>query len=72
MRRLLVPVVENGACIYHFPSAMDIRDICAKEKETLWPEHKRLENPAKVYVDLSDRLYEMKKDVLNHLSSVKY
>ena len=72
MRRLLVPVVENGACIYRFPSAMEIRDICAKEKETLWPEHKRLENPAKVYVDLSDRLYEMKKDVLNHLSSVKY
>ena len=50
----------------------DIRDICRKEKETLWEENKRFVNPAKVYVDLSDQLYALKQKVFNELSSVKY
>ena len=32
----------------------------------------RFVNPAKVYVDLSDRLYDMKQKVFNELSSAKY
>ncbi|MCD8300705.1 MAG: hypothetical protein LUC41_06000 [Clostridiales bacterium] len=46
--------------------------MCNKEKDTLWDENKRFANPAKVYVDLSDRLYEMKRKVLNEMSSAKY
>ena len=40
--------------------------------DTLWDENKRLVNPAKVYVDLSDKLYDLKAKVLHELSSVKY
>ena len=72
MRHLLVPIFDNGKCVYTSPTTMEIRDICAKEKETLWPENKRLKNPAKVYVDLSDKLYETKRQVLNDLSNAKY
>ena len=72
LRRLLVPVFENGKCVYSSPTTMEIREICAREKDTLWAENKRFNNPAEVYVDLSDRLYEMKRQVINDLSSVKY
>ena len=47
---------------------MEIRDICTKEKETLWDENKRFVNPSKVYVDLSKKLYDMKNDLLNQMS----
>ena len=39
----------------------------SKEKETLWNETKRFVNPHKVYVDLSDKLYEMKRQILNEM-----
>ena len=47
---------------------MDIADYCRKEKETLWDETKRLVYPHRVYVDLSEKLYTVKKDLLNQMS----
>ena len=68
LRELLVPVFLKGGCVYHSPSVMEIRDICTREKETLWDESKRLVNPQKVYVDLSDRLYRTKAELLEEMS----
>ena len=42
--------------------------ICKKEQETLWPETRRLVNPQKVYVDLSDKLYKVKSQLLEEMS----
>ncbi len=70
MREMLVPVFKNGTCIYRSPSVMEIRAICSKEKDTIWDETKRFVNPAKIYVDLSDRLYEMKKNLLHEMSRI--
>lgn len=67
LRNLLVPVFLNGECVYTSPSVMEIRDICTREKETLWEETKRLVNPHEVYVDLSDRLYKIKSDLLEQM-----
>ncbi|MDO4632916.1 MAG: nicotinate phosphoribosyltransferase [Eubacteriales bacterium] len=67
LRELLVPVVENGNVIYTSPSVMELRTICAQEQETLWDESRRLVNPQEVYVDLSDRLYDMKKKLLHDM-----
>ena len=47
---------------------MEIRAICEKEEETIWDETKRFVNPAKIYVDLSDKLYKLKNDILNQMS----
>lgn len=47
---------------------MEIRDICTKEKDTLWDETKRFVNPHEMYVDLSDRLYKVKAELLEELS----
>ena len=68
LRELLVPVFLKGGCVYTSPSVMEIRDICTREKETLWDESKRLVNPQKVYVDLSDRLYRTKAELLEEMS----
>ena len=41
---------------------------CRKEKETLWDEVTRLFNPHKVYIDLSKKLYDVKKELLDQMS----
>lgn len=68
LRELLVPVFQNGKCVYTSPSVMDIREYCFKEQDTLWDEVRRLINPHVVYVDLSSKLYHMKTDLLDSLT----
>ena len=70
LRELMVHVFDHGNCIYHSPKVMDIRDYCQKELETLWEETRRLVNPHGVYVDLSQKLYDMKISLLNQMSQV--
>lgn len=67
MKELMVKIFDQGRCIYQSPSVMDIREHCIEEQNTLWDETKRLVNPHEVYVDLSDRLYEMKTELLNKM-----
>ena len=71
LRELLVPVFKEGRCVYQSPSVMEIRDICAKELDTLWDETRRFSNPHKVYIDLSRRLYDMKYVLLDSLNTFK-
>ena len=47
---------------------MEIREICNREKETIWDETKRFVNPHEIYVDLSQKLYDMKTELLNKMS----
>ncbi|MBO5371544.1 MAG: nicotinate phosphoribosyltransferase [Lachnospiraceae bacterium] len=70
MREMLVPIFRAGECVYTSPSVMEIREICMKEKDTIWDETKRFVNPAKIYVDLSDKLYAMKRDLLDQMNQV--
>lgn len=66
MKEILIPVFQNGQCVYEMPDVMDIQKYCKEQLETLWEETRRLINPQAVYVDLSDRLYEMKSSLLNN------
>lgn len=68
MRELLVPVFRKGECIYNSPSVMEIASYCREEKETLWDETKRLFYPHQVHVDLSHKLYDVKKSLLDRMS----
>ena len=70
LRELLVPVFQNGACVYTSPPVMDIRTYCLEEQDTMWPETRRLSNPHQIYVDLSRKLYDMKLRLLDELSQV--
>lgn len=68
LRELLIPVFQKGLCVYTSPTVMEMREICRKEQETMWPETRRLVNPHEVYVDLSDKLYKMKTELLEEMS----
>ena len=71
MREILVPVFINGECVYESPTVTEIAAYCKQEKETLWDETKRLSNPHRVYVDLSQKLYDEKQRLLNEMSVAK-
>ena len=68
LRELLVPVIKGGKRVYTSPSVMELREYCQKEQNTLWDESRRFVNPQKVYVDLSQKLYDMKKELLEEMS----
>ena len=68
LRELLVKVIDKGEPCYESPSVMEIQAICKKEQETLWDETRRLVNPHEVYVDLSDKLYKIKSELLEEMS----
>lgn len=67
LRELLVQVIKGGKRVYTSPSVMELRSYCQKEQDTLWDESRRFVNPQKVYVDLSQKLYEMKKELLEEM-----
>ncbi len=69
MRELLVPIFRNGECLYQSPSVTEIAEYCKKEKDTLWDETKRLFYPHKVYVDLSQKLYDVKNALLDQVNA---
>ena len=68
VRELLLPIFLNGECVYDSPSVKEISAYCKQEKETLWDETMRLFNPHKVYIDLSQKLYDEKQALLNQMS----
>lgn len=66
---LLVPIFKKGTLVYTSPSVLAIRDFAHTESARLWPEVLRLENPHTYYVDLSEKLWSLKQDLLNKYSN---
>ncbi|HPE16269.1 MAG TPA: nicotinate phosphoribosyltransferase [Oscillospiraceae bacterium] len=63
-RELLVPVFQQGKCVYESPSIEEIRAYCRTQIDLQWDEVKRFDNPHNYYVDLSQRLYDIKHKLL--------
>jgi len=63
-RELLVPIFRAGELVYEKPDIETIRAYCKQEIDNLWDEVKRFENPHNYYVDLSQKLYDCKTDLL--------
>ena len=68
MKEILVPIYKKGLCVYESPSVLEIQEYCKKELSTLWDETRRFINPHKVYVDLSQKLYNLKIQLLDSLN----
>ena len=68
MKPLLVPIFLGGKLVYNCPPVEEIVAHCKREQESLWEECRRLTNPHAVHVDLSDKLYEIKKGLLAQYS----
>ena len=62
---LLVKIFDNGECCYNNPDITDIKNYCNEQVDSLWDEVKRFENPHTYYVDLSQKLWEEKKNLLD-------
>ena len=65
VRELLVPIFKQGTLVYNCPDISAIRDYCAKQVDGIWNEVKRFENPHTYYVDLSQKLWDIKNNLLN-------
>ncbi len=63
-RELQVPIFQNGKLVYDLPSLEQIRAYCAEQVDTLWDEVKRFDNPHNFYVDLSQKLWDIKQAML--------
>jgi nicotinate phosphoribosyltransferase len=68
-RKLLVQIFNNGNCVYECPSVSQIRSYCIEQISTLWDEMLRFEHPHKYYIDLSEKLWNVKQDLLNEYNS---
>ena len=64
VRNLQVPIFKGGKCVYQSPSIEEIREYCKEQIDTLWDETLRFENPQTYYVDLSQKLWDMKNRLL--------
>ena len=70
-RKMLVPIFKNGKCVYKEPTLSEIRDYCSEQIDNLWEEVKRFENPHTYYVDLSENLWRVRKELIEEHKGVK-
>ncbi len=63
-RRLLQPLFLGGKCVYKYPDLKYIRAYCADQVDKLWDEVKRFENPHTYYVDMSQKLWDTKNELI--------
>ena len=64
-RELMVPIFLNGEFVYQVPDLQASRSYCQRQVDSLWDEVKRFENPHNYYVDLSQKLWDIKQNLLN-------
>lgn len=71
VRDLRVQIFDKGRCVYESLDIEDIKAYAAEQVDTLWDETLRFENPQTYYVDLSQKLWDMKHQLLKAHNSVK-
>ena len=68
---LLVPIFKNGEQVYELPTISEIRKHCEEEIEGMWDEVRRFTNPHNYYVDLSEKLWKIKHDMISAHRGIK-
>ena len=71
VRDLRGQIFDKGRCVYESPDIEEIKAYAAQQVDTLWDETLRFENPQTYYVDLSQKLWDMKHQLLKAHNSVK-
>ncbi len=61
---LLVQVFRDGQQVYELPTLEEIRAHCKEDLEGMWDEVRRFDNPHNYYVDLSQKLWDIKHEML--------
>ena len=65
-KELQVPIFKNGELVYQCPDLQQIRAYCMEQVDKLWDEVKRFDNPHTYYVDLSQKLWDIKYNLLKN------
>lgn len=65
------PIFVGGKQVYECPTLEEIKKHCREELEGTWDEILRFENPHNYYVDLSEKLWNVKHDLLEAQGKVK-
>lgn len=63
-KELQVPIFQAGKLVYNCPTLDEIRTYCLEQVDKLWDEVKRFDNPHTYYVDLSQKLWDVKYGLL--------
>ena len=64
VRPLQELIFDKGNLVYNSPSLKEIANTANQELNTLWDEIRRIKNPHKYYVDLSQKLWDLKNELL--------
>ena len=64
VKKLLHPLFIDGKCVREKRMVKDIRKHADMEKESLWIQYRRNENPQIYKVDLSEKLWKLKNELL--------
>ena len=57
-------IFKDGNLVYELPNLEQIRTYCLQQVDSLWDEVKRFDNPHNYYVDLSQKLWDIKYGLL--------
>ncbi len=64
---LQVQIFKAGELVYNNPTLDEIKNYCKEQIGTLWDETLRFKNPHRYYVDLSEKLWEVKNQLIEEL-----
>jgi len=64
VKELQLPILKKGKLVYDVPTTLEVQTYHYEQMQTLWDEVKRLRFPHKYYVDLSQKLWDLKNKLL--------
>ncbi len=71
LREMLIPLYINGKLEYERKTVQEIKEYTNKELNSLWPEYRRLNRPQIYKVDLSQKLWDLKNEMVKSLREGK-
>ncbi len=70
-KNLRVQLFDHGKLVYDEPDIEDVKTYCREQIDTLWDETLRFENPQTYYVDLSQKLWDVKDKLIKEHTEEK-
>lgn len=71
VQELQEEIFRDGKLVYTKPSLEEIRNYTKVQLDNLWDEIKRFENPHSYYIDLSQKLWDVKNELITKLKAQK-
>ena len=68
---LMEEIIRTGEMVYDLPSLEAIRQTRARDMDRLYPGVKRIMNPHEYHVSLTQKLWDLKQDLVHDLADGK-